>query len=69
MVAYWMSKAWKQMSADVIQKSFKKSCISNALDGTDDVLWQDEDDTDEQFSSSSDNKSPSSADDDAEDDD
>jgi len=28
-------------SADVTMKGFKKCCISNAMDGTDDILWND----------------------------
>lgn len=44
-VAGWVSKAWKKVDPSIIQKSFKKCCISNALDGTeDDLLWQSEDD-------------------------
>ena len=38
---------WKSIPAELVAKSFKKCCISNALDGTeDDFLWDDEDDSD-----------------------
>ena len=42
-VAWWVSAAWKATPASIIIKSFKKCCISNALDGSeDDVLWEDD---------------------------
>ena len=50
-VARWMSAAWKAIPESIIVRSFKKCCISNALDGSeDDILWQndgeDKDDSD-----------------------
>jgi hypothetical protein len=34
--------AWQCISPEVILKGFKKCCISNAMDGTEDVmLWND----------------------------
>ena len=34
--------AWQRISPDVTVKGFKKCCISNSLDGTDDdMLWND----------------------------
>ena len=46
-----MSAAWKAIPESIIVRSFKKSYISNALDGAeDDILWEDdgedEDDSD-----------------------
>lgn len=39
-VAHWISAAWKRIPAPIIEKSFKKCCISNELNGSeDDVLW------------------------------
>jgi len=36
--------AWKAVLASIIVRSFKKCCISNALDGSkDDILWEDDD--------------------------
>ena len=50
-VAWWVSAAWKAIPESIIVRSFKKCCISNALDGSeDDILWEDDgedkDDTD-----------------------
>jgi hypothetical protein len=30
---------WQCISPEVTVKGFKKCCISSALDGTDDILW------------------------------
>jgi hypothetical protein len=39
-VAHWISAAWKRIPALMIETSFKKYCISNERDGSeDDVLW------------------------------
>ena len=38
-----MSAAWKAIPESIIVSSFKKCCISNALDGSeDDILWEDD---------------------------
>ena len=38
-----MSPAWKAIPESIIFRSFKKCCISNALDGSeDDILWEDD---------------------------
>ena len=40
-----MSAAWKAIPESIIVTSFKKCCISNALDGSeDDILWEDDGD-------------------------
>ena len=31
--------AWQHISPEVIVKGFKKCCMSNVVDGTDDMLW------------------------------
>ena len=46
-----MSAAWKAIPDSISVRSFKKCCISNALDGSeDDILWgddgEDKDDSD-----------------------
>ena len=42
-VARWVSAAWKAIPESIIIRSFKKRCISNALDGSeDDILWEDD---------------------------
>jgi len=42
-VARWMSAAWKAIPESINIRSFKKCCISNALDGSeDDILWEDD---------------------------
>ena len=33
--------AWQRISPEVIAKCFQKCCISSAVDGTDDILWND----------------------------
>jgi len=39
-VARWVSATWKAIPESIIVRSFKKCCISNALDGfEDDILW------------------------------
>ena len=41
-VARWVSAAWKAIPESIIVRSFKKCCISNALDGSEDgILWED----------------------------
>ena len=41
-VARWALAAWKAILESTIVRSFKKCCISNALDGSeDDILWKD----------------------------
>ena len=43
----WISSAWTRIPAELVTKSFKKCCISNALDGTEDgLLWDDDKDSD-----------------------
>ena len=38
----WIIKAWQRISPKAIVKGFKKCCISNTVDETDnDVLWSD----------------------------
>ena len=38
-----MSAAWKAIPESIIARFFKKCCISNALDGSeDDILWEDD---------------------------
>ena len=40
MWSVWIIREWQRISPEVIVKGFKKCCISNAVDGTDDdVLW------------------------------
>jgi len=41
-VARWVSAAWKAIPESIIIRTFKKCCINNALDGSeDDILWED----------------------------
>lgn len=40
-IAQWVSNAWKGIRPEMVENSFKKCGISNALDGTeDDTLWE-----------------------------
>ena len=42
-VARWVLAAWKAIPESIIIRSFKKCCIINALDGSeDDILWEDD---------------------------
>jgi hypothetical protein len=42
-VAWLVSAAWKAIPESIIVRSFKKCCISNALDGSkDDIEWEDD---------------------------
>jgi hypothetical protein len=42
-VGRWVSAAWKAIPESIIVRSFKKCCISNTLDGSEDViLWEDD---------------------------
>jgi len=42
-VTRWVSAAWKASPESIIVRSFKKCCISNALDESkDDILWEDD---------------------------
>jgi hypothetical protein len=42
MLVEWILTAWGRISSKSIVAGFKKCCISNALDGTEDYfLWQD----------------------------
>jgi hypothetical protein len=41
-VTQWVSAAWKAIPESIIVGSFKKGCISNALDRSeDDIVWED----------------------------
>ena len=41
-VTLWVSAAWKAIPESIIVRSFKKCCISNALDGSEDDVWEDD---------------------------
>ena len=58
-VAWWVSAAWKAIPESIIVRSFKKCCISNALDGSEDDVWEDdvEDKEDNDWVESTDNDS------------
>ena len=44
-VCQWIKNAWEGINPQLMIKSFKKCCISNALDGTeDDLIYEDDDD-------------------------
>lgn len=65
-VAMWISDAWKRVRPEVVVKSFKKCCITNCMDGSeDDVLWDTESNASGSSSSGTDD-SPSSASSDSE---
>ena len=40
-VCSWVNDAWQELHQDIIMRAFKKCCISNALDRTEDeLLWE-----------------------------
>ena len=41
MVTTWIKEAWEAIPAEMVNKSFLKTGISNSMDGTEDHLWQD----------------------------
>lgn len=44
-VSHWVVESWNEVSDAVVERSFKKCAISNALDGIeDDMIWDDNDD-------------------------
>jgi hypothetical protein len=59
-VVRWVLTAWKAIPESIIVRSFKKRCISNALDRSeDDIVWEDdvEDKDDSDWVESTDNDS------------
>ena len=46
LILKWIKQPWDAISPDIIRKSFKKCEISNALDGSEDNLFQNEGDDD-----------------------
>ena len=44
----WIKQSWDDISLSTVERSFKKCCISNALDGTeDDLIWEEEEETED----------------------
>jgi hypothetical protein len=41
-VAQWVSAAWNAIPESIIVRSFKKCCMSNALDGSEDDILQED---------------------------
>ena len=45
-VCQWNKESWQELSKEMVERSFKKCGISNALDGTeDDLVWEEEEDS------------------------
>ena len=45
-VYQWVKESWQELSKEMVERSFKKCGISNALDGTeDDLVWEEEEDS------------------------
>jgi len=67
-IAKWVSNAWKEVSLVIVEKSFKKCCVTNAADGSeDDLLWEEATDDDESSSSSDEDESDDASSDDSSD--
>ena len=48
-VCSWVIESWKELSQDMVSRSFKKCGISNAIDETEDeILWDHEEDNEEE---------------------
>jgi len=46
-ICKWIIESWNDIPSELISKSFRKCCITNALDGTEDNdVWQEDDDCD-----------------------
>lgn len=46
-ICKWIIESWNDIPSELVSKSFRKCCITNALDGTeDDDVWQEDDDCD-----------------------
>ena len=42
-ICQWIYEAWEDIPNELIKKSFRKCCITNAMDGTeDDQMWEDD---------------------------
>ena len=59
-VCEWVKNSWQQVKSETIVKSLKKCGISNALDGSEDILYEESDASSENnheddFSGSDDN--------------
>ena len=49
-ICQWIVEAWEDIPIELIKKSFRKCCITNALDGTeDDEMWDEDDDDSDPF--------------------
>ena len=45
-VCQWVKESWQELSKEMVERSFKKCGISNALDRTeDDLVWEEEEDS------------------------
>ena len=42
-IAQWVKDAWSEISSEMIIRSFKKCCISNAMDGSEDHFVYEDD--------------------------
>jgi len=42
-VCKWVKNSWQRVKSETIVKSFKKCGISNALDGSEDILYEESD--------------------------
>ena len=41
-IAHWIKVAWDKVDPNIIRRGFKKCCLTNLMDGTEDsVLWED----------------------------
>ena len=69
-ICLWIVECWNELDPNIIVRSFKKCCISNAMDGTeDDILWdenkQKKDSVDDSGQGHSDDSDSDDSDDDA----
>lgn len=63
MFGEWILTAWGRISSESIVNGFKKCCISNALDGSEnDILWEEVPDENSSTSEDSDDEDSASMD-------
>lgn len=50
-IVHWVKNAWDEISSEMIIRSFKKCCISNSMDGSEDhFVYEDDDDISSELS-------------------
>ena len=49
-IVHWIKVAWDELDPSIIRRGFKKCCLTNMMDGSEDnLLWEDEADSPEEI--------------------